>query len=291
MYNFKKNAKLYYVDSSNNRYSLDVYADISASQTYDEQSYRQKTLHSLNSLHEAAVISKALPANFSFTSPILDEASTPPLLLLATQYSGGTVSSGDFYIELDNFILKIEKAVIQTLTFNIARDSILTASYSGSASRLSVVGSVPGIPIATGTKTYTSVERASVSINGTTIGNVAAMNIEFSNNITWTPYDTLHGAITSTTLYPSSYVVSERVVSGSITEFITSNNLNNLTDYSTSGSVDITVGTAITPNLLRFYLPTAVFTRRVNIDELITRVYDFRLISNNTIVKPIYKGV
>lgn len=279
------------MDGSNNRYSLDVYADISASQAFDEQSYKQKTLHALNNLHEGAVISKALVANFSFTSPILDEASTPPLLLLATQYSGGTVSSGDFYIELDNFILKVEKAVVESITFNITKESVITASYNCTASKLQIVGSIPGTPVAVGAKTYTAAERISITINGVTLDRVAALNVEFSNKVDWLPYDTVNSAISGTTIYPTQYVVSDRVVSGSVTEFVTSTNINALSDFSTTGSVDIIVGTASTPNLLRFYLPVSVFTRRVNFDELITRVYDFRLISNNTIVKPIYKGV
>ena len=82
MYNFKKNIKLYIVElnaagAPTNRHAVEIYSDVSASQTFDEQSYKRKNLHALIDLHEYAVINNANVANFSFTTPILNIATTP----------------------------------------------------------------------------------------------------------------------------------------------------------------------------------------------------------------------
>jgi hypothetical protein len=42
---------------------------------------------------------------------------------------------------------------------------------------------------------------------------------------------------------------------------------------------------------LRFNLPSIVYTKRVGTDDIINRVFDYRLNTNSTNVKPIYKGV
>ena len=51
MYNFKKATKLYIVENGN-KHTIDIYPDISASQTFEEQGYKRKTLHALNDLHD-----------------------------------------------------------------------------------------------------------------------------------------------------------------------------------------------------------------------------------------------
>lgn len=291
MYNFKKATKLYIVENGN-KHIIDIYPDISASQTFDEQSYRRKTLHALNDLHDGATIGKASPANFSFTTPIVDTAVTPIVLTLGTNYANGTVSSFDIYFETDNLLYKIEKCVIATTTFNLSPQEIITASISGSATKLMpFTGTIPGTAVTVASKDYTKIERATISIAGTILASVAAVNIEFSNSIRWLETGTIQSAVSGELDYPSQYVVEGRTVSGSVTEFLTSDNKSLLTDTSTSAAVDIIVGTRTTSNLLRFSLPSTVFTRRFNFEDLITRVYDYRLNTNTTIVKPIYKGV
>lgn len=291
MYNFKKATKLYIVENGN-KHTIDIYPDISASQTFDEQSYKRKTLHALNDLHEGATISKATPANFSFTTPIVDTANTPIVLTLGTSYANGTVSSFDIYFETDNLLYKIEKCVIATTTFNLSPQEVITASISGTGIKLSpFTGTIPGTAVTVSSKEYCKIERATISIAGTTLASVAAVNIEISNSIRWLEASTVQVAVAGGISYSSQYVVEGRTVSGSITEFLTSENKSLLTDTSTNAAVDITVGTRTTSNLLRFSLPSTVFTRRFAFEDLITRVYDYRLNTNTTIVKPIYKGV
>lgn len=293
MYNFKKNAKLYIVEGSN-KHSIDIYSDVSASQTFDEQSYKLKTLHNLNNLHEGATITRAAPANFEFTTPILDMATAPITLRLATEYANGTVSSFDIYIESDNVKYKLEKAVIDTATFNITMSSVLTLSISGSASRLSLyTGSIPGTLISPGITEYVKPTGIAVTINSTSLDNIAAINLDISNGVSWTPNSTLHKSLVNNMIYPEAYTVDSRRVSGSLTQFLTSDNVASLSDTTTTSPIVIDVFTEIGQSVpfLKFNLPSSVFTRRVSMDELFNRVYDFRLNTNSTTVKPIYKGV
>lgn len=304
MYNFKKNVKVYLVEldssgAATNQHSLEIYSDITASQTFDEQGYKRKTLHALTDLHEHAVINNANPANFSFTAPILDISSTPILLSLGSSYSTGNIAYFDLYIQSDNTIYQIKKSVIESLAFNLERNSILTVSVSGTASKLSKYGNVgsvtiPGTPVSIGTKKYSRIDTMSVSIDGSVLDSIASVHMDLKNEIEWYANNTVQEAVAGTMMYPGSYVLQGRTLSGSITQFLTSANVDTIADTSTSAAIVLSIFSSAysssTP-ILQFNLPSTAFTRRLNFEELINRVYDFRLNTNATIVKPIYKGV
>ena len=296
MYNFKKNVKLYIVENGN-KHSIEVYSDVSASQTFDEQSNKLKTLHDLNALHESASITKANVGNFSFTTPIHNTTVTPIVLTLGTTYSSGTVSFFDIYIESDNVIYKLEKAVIESMTFNIERNAVLTVSISGSAAKLLLHSTlaapvaIPGTLVVVASKTYAAVKGLNVSIAGTTLSSIAAVNMDIANEVSWLNYNTMQNSLAGNIAYPSNYVVQGRTLSGSVTEFLTTENISTITDTSTIAPLVLDIYDGNTVPILKFNLPSVVFTRRLNMEEIFNRVYDFRLNSNSTNVKPIYKGV
>jgi len=299
MYNFKKNAKAYIVHEGAT-HRIDLYSDITASQTFDEQGYKRKTLHNLTDLHDHAVVNKANPANFSFTTPIPNSETNPIVLTLGSSYSSGTVNSFDLYIQSDNIIYVLYNCVIESMTFNIEMRAVLTMSVSGTASKLAKFGNVggpatiPGLASAESrfNRTYTTVDRTRISIANVVLDSVAAINVDLKNEVSWSGYTTINQAVVGTMMYPDSYVLQGRTLSGSITQFITSQNADTLFDTSISSAVDIGIFcleySSVNP-LLRFNLPSVVFTRRLNFEELINRVYDFRLNSNSTNVEPIYK--
>jgi hypothetical protein len=299
MYNFKKNARAYIV-TSNGTHRIDLYSDITASQTFDEQGYKRKTLHNLRDVHDHAVVNSANPANFSFTTPIPNSDYDPIVLTLGSDYSNGNINSFDLYIQSDNVIYVLNKCVIGSMTFNIEMRAVLTVSISGTASKLSKFGNVGGPANIPGrasadsnfSRTYTTVDRLSTSIGTTRLDAIAAINVDLKNDTSWTGYKTINSAVTNTMMYPDSYVLQGRTLSGSVTQFITTENADTLFDTGTSSPVDISIfclDYSSTTTLLRFALPSVVFTRRLNFEELINRVYDFRLNSNSTIVGPIYK--
>lgn len=290
MFNFKRNTKVYLVYGSN-KYRLEIYPDLNANQTFDEQSIDRKTLHTPLDLHKHATIVKANVANFSFTVPVFDNALSTEIqkeLDLATSYSTGTAPSFDLYFESDEITYKLEKAVFDRVTFNISRDAVITASLSGSGSKLiEFIGDIPGTLVAAPTRSYAKVDSLDIDVGTQQLGSAINLVVEFANDIEWTKNDTIHATLENDIQYRTSYVLKGRQVNGSISEYLTADNQDQLYDTTTNTSVDITIN----GGLLRFYLPSTVFTRRTDFGELFTRTYDYRLNTNSQSVKPIYKGV
>lgn len=286
MYNFKRDAKIYfYIDGI--LYPVDVYPDLSFSQTYKEDSYNKKTLHNQLNLNKGATITESNPANFSFTIPIkFDNAVEPIMALFEADYVTGTIEPIDIYITLTNKKFKLTKAVIETMTFNIVRTEVLTVSVSGTASTLTEVGALPVTPYTANTDPYIRVSGVEVTLNGTAMTSVAAVNVEINNSIDWTANTTLHKSLAGQLSTRDQYVLQERRVSGSVTEFLIDTSTGQ--DYSTTASLAIKVYSKIgqNPPMMTFNLSEAVYTRRLNVDELLTRVYDFRLTNNDVTIIP-----
>lgn len=300
MYNFKRDSKLYLVELNNPadtyKHRIDVYADITMSQTFNEQSFRSKTLHSPQALHENALITRANPANFSFTTPIFDYSTitNPIIFSLGTGVTtAGNLDYFDLYLETSTELFRLEKCVIEGITFNLSRNELITMTVSGTAKKLSRgIASVPGT-LVTDTQEYTSIKKMDIQINTNVLSSIASINIEFRNNIDWVDYSTLNNTLKGDINYPNNYVLKDRIVSGSITEFLTSDNASSLADNAINEPIDIEIYSGITqtPPLLEFNLPSTVYTRRLSVGDFYTRVYDFRLNYNTSITKPKYKGV
>lgn len=295
MYNLKRNAELYLVEIESGlvvaKHKLNIYSDYSFVQTFNESSHANKTLHRPSNLHEGASIVEANPANFSFTSPIPDQVDYPKVLDLATSVINNTVPFFDLYFVLETKTYKLTKCVMESITFNLDRNSVLSISFSGTGSQLSTfVGSIPGTLISPSSN-YTRIMRTSVTLGGTEFGTLAGIHIDITNTVSWQKAPTLHTA--GEISYPTTYVLAGRQVSGSVTQFLTSDNDAQFTDTATSGNLIMSIYSEtpqVTP-LLQFNFPSVVFTRRIDTADIITRVYDFRLNSNTTIVKALYKGV
>jgi hypothetical protein len=304
MYNIRKNAKAYivYYDTAQavyRQYQVEIYNDITVSQTFDEQGYKRKTLHSLTAVHDHATVNSANPANFSFTTPLLSISEAPIFLSLGGDCSSGTLNSFDLYVESDNIIYKLTKCVIEQMNYSLERTSIVTISISGTGSKLEKFGNVgsvaiPGTPLTYAIKSYIPIDKLSVSIDNVMLDTISALNIDLRNDILWYPSKTVNEAIAGTTMYPAAYALQGRAFSGSISEFLTSENVDILSETSTTSQVVIKVFSniySLNNAILQFNLPSAVFTRRLNFEELINRVYDFRLNTNSGIVSPEYGQV
>lgn len=301
MFNFKRNTKVYLVEVNNPvdmyKHAIEVYGDLSASQTFNEQSYKIRTLHRPTHVHDGATISKANAANFSFTSPLFDynTITNPILLKLATSLdTQGNVTAFDLYLDTDTEIIRIENCVIESLVFNLERNAIMTISISGTAGKISRGHlTVPGTPVSD-VQNYTVIRKMSVTIDGIELTPIAAINVEFSNSMSWINPGTLQQTFSGAIAFPERPYLTDRTVSGSFSQFLTSDNAGILLDQSIGKTINVEIYSAldqVTP-LLEFSLPSAVYTRRLDLGrDVITRVYDYRLIGNDTTVKPIYKGV
>ena len=193
------------------------------------------------------------------------------------------------YIVTNESTFKLEGCVITQGDFNFAKDSPLLLTVSGEAKRLSRVGnesySLPGtLQSASATRTPTK-PLLDVEVDGSDVSNLATATLSVQNNINWTPYETLQASLSVTSasnaIYPSNYSLSDRVVSGNITQFNTNANASEFQTFDTSSNIDIKtiVGGS---TFFHANLDGCMFTKRSNPAEVFTQTYDYRLVTSPT---------
>lgn len=272
MYNFKRRLKVHLVYGGL-RYLLDVNSDVSFSQTFSEISTSVKTLHSQFNF-ERGVITSANPASFSFSMPLIKENDNRVVFDLL-------LSAGifDLYFVSDTDTYKLETCVIEEGQFNM--QGIISMNVSGTASKLSRVGnalySIPGTLQARTGSTANYVKRFSVEIGGVLQDRIVQASISLQNRVNWTDNKVLHSSLAVTnaanTIYPTSFVVSSKVLSGAIQQFIHTADSDSQTWGTTS--IKIKADSTLTVNITN-----AIFTSRLEVGDLLARTYDFRMVDN-----------
>ena len=146
-YSFLRESKLY-IEYGGNKYRIYTTAAISFTQTFAEDSYPVKTLHDQSKMFEGTTITKANPAQFSFTVPLTVEKDESIVMDLITDL----VSTSDSDIEtqqLKNFNMfvqtgsstfKMETCAITTANFSFNPREQFVVSVEGQGSKLTRVG-------------------------------------------------------------------------------------------------------------------------------------------------------
>ena len=293
-WNFKQNTQCYLVYAGL-QYRLDIFPDVTFAQTFEEKSVPVKTLHDQSLNFESAVIVKANPANFSFTMPLLDEDDLKIVFDLLIGYdSDYNAVPFDLYFRTDFDVYKLEKCVFEGGNFIVQRDGILALALSGTASKLARYGNASSFTASTvGTaqtrssgRTYNQVKLLKVTVNGATLDYIAGVQLNLQNNISWTANATIHDALNvtsaSNTIYPSSFVLTSRILSGAIDQSVTDDSYTNVQTWSSAG-VPITVQAGPKyPYTLDVSIPLAVFTNRIQVADVYKQTFDFRMVSNPT---------
>ena len=289
-YNFLKESNVHLVYGGS-RYLLKTTPDVSFSQTFAEDAYEVKTLHDQTKMFQGTSITKANPADFSFTVSLTTEKDETIVKSLLTDYDsteGQTrINSFDLYIVTGESTFKLNECVITEGNFNLAKGSPLSLAVSGQAQKLERVGnasySLPGsLASASSTRTPT-LSLIDVEVGGSDVSNIISATLSVQNEITWTPYETLHNSLSvtnaSNAMYPSGFTLGRRVVSGSITQYITSDNSSTVQSFNTDTAVRIkTLVNGST--FLDANLANCMFTKRMTPSEVFTQTFDYRLIGN-----------
>ena len=288
-FNFKRDTKAYVVRGGF-RHTLDIYPDVTYSQTFNETSVPVKTLHSQYDMFENAVVNRANPANFSFTVPILYEGDLNILFNLLLDYDTSaieaTLKTADLYFETNSEVYKIEKCVMESGVFRLLNTEVMTLSLSGTGSKLSKhVGAIPGTQVERSvTRTFGRINRAEVLLNGVSQKFIAGFSVEVQNNVNWLDFATIQNsqAVTSAsgTMYPGAFVVGSRALTGNIQQYVTDETNSRVNTWQTNCSIQIRVGELDKDYLLRILIPSAVFTNRLGVEDLYIQSYDFRMTSN-----------
>lgn len=289
-YNLLRESSVHIVHNGS-RYLIRTTPEVSFSQTFAEDAYEVKTLHDQTKMFQGTSITKANPANFSFAVHLTQEKDESIVKSLLTDYdtSNGEqlLKSFDLYIVTGESTFKLEGCVITQGEFNLAKGSPLILTVSGAAKQLSRVGnasySLPGSLVSASSTRTPTLSLLDVEVDSTDVPNLATATLQVQNNINWTPFETLQNSLSVTSasnaMYPTTYTLGDRVVSGNITQYLTSNNSSTFQSFDTSANIGIKT-IVNNSTFLNANLTGCMFTKRSSIAEAYTQTFDFRLVNS-----------
>lgn len=276
-------------------YILEVYPDLSFSQTFTDKSTPSRTLQDNDSYFEKASIHTANPANFEFKIPVFKE---PDLEVVHDRLID--CDSFDLYISTKQDVFKLEKCVFTNGTYGIERSTPLTLTVSGEASKLSIVGTtdtytVPGaVQNSTQNREYLMSEQLHITLDGVDISSeVFSTTLELQNDVKWNNNKTIAGGIEAKNagsnvgaIYPEKYSVKKKVLSGSIGRYLCDTNQGLVNNFQVSSDLVLSAGKPTHPwstNLFGVKVDAKCsLTNRSGVAEVFTQNYDWRSIDNTT---------
>lgn len=286
-YNFKKEVSVYIVHASN-EYNIDV-SDISFSQTFQEKSYPVKTLQT-PSMFEASIIKMANPANFNFTFPAIREDDLRVVFDRALD-----VDVFDLYVETPVDIFFIDNCVITEGSFIIEKTRPLSMSISGEATQISLVANrdTGAAPVARDVnRTYNRNSAITVELDSVDVSDfLTAITVDLKNNIEWTPYMTLDAICPqdSTIVYPVTFTVKDRELSGNIVNYLTDTNDTDLQSAMPDVPLHIEAGQLSGGTVYGFDVNIAncFVTNRLNTGSIFSQIYEWRMTENPTLLSDV----
>ena len=289
-YNFLKESKVHLVHGGN-RYNLLTAPNVSFSQTFAEDAYEVKTLHDQTKMFQGTSITKANPADFSFTISLTKEKDETIVKSLLTDYDateGQTrINTFDLYIVSSESTFKLNECVLLNGDFNLSKGSATTLNLAGQAQKLERVGnasySLPGSLVSASSTRTPTLSIIDVEVGETDVANIISATLSVQNEIEWTPYETLHNSLSVTSasnaMYPSGFTLGRRVVSGNIVQYVTDSTSSAGQSFNEETSVSIkTIVNGST--FLHANLTDCMFTKRVNVGDVFTQTFDYRLVGN-----------
>ena len=311
-FEFLRDSKVY-INYNSTNYQLHVAPGISFGQTFNQDETDKKTLHTQLDVFKGSSITSANPANFSFTIPLANDGATShqrrPLDLLL-DYSGTSLNTFTLYIDpthspytqggddYDSKMYKIEGCVITNGTFSIPREGVLSVDISGEGTKLSRIDGPFTGTLAAGYDqfmTYSIPRLVDVAVAGNSLANVLNVGLEIQNEIEWNKNDTLQQSLAvtsaSNTIYPASFILAGRTLSGSITQYVNqgdagiadyTRSYNNLLTWQEYTEIRIRAGLSLGAPELEVHLTalSSSFTNRFNTAEAFTQSYDYRLMTS-----------
>ena len=300
-YSFLKESKLY-IEYGGSKYRIYTTTAISFSQTFAEDSYPVKTLHDQSKMLAGTTITKANPAQFSFTVPLTaekDESIVMDLItdLVATSDSDietQQLKSFNIYVQTGSSTFKVESCVITGANFSFSQLEQFKVEIEGQGTKLSRIGNesynLGVIQSESPTRTPLLIY-PEVTVDSLNMTSIISVSVQIQNNVDWTPFETLHSSLdvtnSSNAMFPSAYVVSERIVSGTINQYQTDNNITQFDDFSTNSNITIKavqVGKDSSDSgFFKININPASFTARMAVTSVYTQSYDFRSADNTAL--------
>ena len=296
-YSFLRESKLYIVYGGN-KYRIYTSTAITFNQTFAEESYSVKTLHDQSKMFEGSIINKANPASFSFDVPLTTEKDDNGkhwesiILTLASDLSSNILNSFTMYVQTGSSTFKLEGAIITSASFDFIPQNQFTMRVEGEGTKLTRAGdedfTIPGSAQSESATRTPLLVYPTVTLNDGTsrnMDNILSVNLNIQNETTWTPYETLQDSLNSTTMFPSAHTVGKRIISGEIRQYQTDNNVGQFDDFSTSTDLTITAKKVSgDTDFFKIQINPAMYTARMQPEEVYTQSYDFRSLDNTDTV-------
>ena len=289
-YNFLKESKVHLVHGGN-RYLLVTAPNVSFSQTFAEDAIEVKTLHDQTKMFQGTSITKANPADFGFTIYLTKEKDEAIVKTLLTDYDateGQTrIKTFDLYVVTGESTFKLNECVITSGDFDLSKGSVLALKLSGQAQKLERVGnasySLPSSLVSASSTRTPTLSLIDVEVAGSDVTNIISATLSVQNEISWTPYETLHSSLSVTSasnaMYPSGFTLERRVVSGNVVQYVTDANSSTVQTFNKDTTVRVkTVVDGST--FLDANLANCMFTKRINTADVFTQTFDYRLVGN-----------
>ena len=296
-YSFLRESKLY-IEYGGSKYRIYTTTAISFSQTFAEDSYPVKTLHDQSKMFEGSTITKANPAQFSFTVPLTvekDESIVMDLItdLVATSESDiehQQLKSFNMFIQTGSSTFKVENCIVTSGNFSFNPREQFTVAVEGQGTKLTRVGdesfNLGTIQSESSTRTPLLTYPV-VTVDSLDMSSIIGVTLQIQNDISWTPFETLQNSLavtnSSNAMFPSAYTVNSRIVSGAIQQYQTDNNITQFDDFSTNSNITIAAKTLSGNTFWQIQINPAMYTARLNVAEAYTQSYDFRSTDNTAL--------
>ena len=265
------------------------------SQTFTEDSYPVKTLHDQSKMFEGSTITKANPAQFSFTVPLTvekDESIVMDLItdLVATSESDiehQQLKSFNMFIQTGSSTFKVENCVITSANFAFNPREQFTVVVEGQGTKLTRAGdesySIPGSAQSESSTRTPLMVYPVISVDSLNMNSLISATLQIQNNIDWTPFETLQNSLSvtnsSNAMFPTTYTLGNRIASGAVQQYQTDNNITQFDDFSTSSNLTIKaveVGKASSDSgFFSINLNPIHYTARMAVSDVYTQSYDF----------------
>ena len=294
-HSFLKESKLYIVYGGN-KYRIYTTTAISFSQTFAEDSYPVKTLHDQSKMFEGSIITTANPANFSYTIPLtLEKDESIVMDLITDLVDNEQLNSFDSYIQTGSATFKIENCVVTSANFNFDPRDQFKVEIEGEGTKLTRVGNesytIPGSAQSESATRTPLLAYPVVSVDSLSMNSIISTTLQIQNSIEWTEFETLQESLSvtdsSNAMFPSAYTISNRIVSGAITQYQTDNNITQFDDFSTNSNITlkaVEVGKLSSDNgFFAININPAMYTARLESNAVYSQSYDFRSTDNTAL--------
>ena len=301
-YSFLRESKLYIVYGGT-KYQIRTTSAITFDQTFAEDAYSVKTLHDQSKMFEGSSVTKANPASFSFNVPLTIEKDESIMVDLASDLVATAeadietqqLKSFDIYVQTGSSTFKLEGAVITGATFDFVPTNQFQMRLEGQGKKLTRAGdesfSIPGSAYSESATRTPLIVYPYLTLDSLNTSSIISCNLQIQNNIEWTPYETLNDSLEvtgpSNAMFPTTYTLGTRIVSGEIQQYQTDNNVTQFDDFMSSTNLTIKGFKIGTPSdgtpYFQIALDPVMFTARMQVAEVYSQSYDFRSLDNRTL--------